>query len=554
MCDVKRKLRKPKKLVSLESLYKEEFSGDFSLGNRPAPETPEPTEPQEERHEFGYQAQANAAKLQALFHADRNQDFTTHEVLFRSQEEEHKAYILFLKTVTDLEKIEKSIVHPLQEVTIAWHQVSQQEWASLLLRQINAQCISTVEKARDSIVAGCAILFLPGVDQGLVFDVANMQGRAIQNPEVENVIRGPHEGFVESLDQNVGLVRKNLPSEHLIVEYIEHQNKFGRHKSAILYLEGFTNPKLVDEVKRRLTGIDQDILINSGVLQQLMEDEPWSLVPTLTTTERPDRVCGLLSDGHVIVMASNTPYTLICPTTFWTLFHTAEETYLRMYYGNFIRLIRVFACFLALFSPGIYMALTNFQPEMLPSDLMLHIAGSREMLPFPTIVEILLMEISFELIYEAGTRLPRAVGSTIGIVGALILGQAAVQANLISPLLVILVSITGLGSFAIPNQDLSYAIRIARFLFLALGGTLGFFGISLGIVFVGGYLVSLKSFGVPFLAPLYPRWKANWDFVFRTQIWLGNHYNQSTRPRKKRKSPNSDLRNWAHDEEKGDHA
>lgn len=493
-------------------------------------------------------AAKNAESIGRIFHSSINADFITVPLPLTFENGINKtAYLLFLNGVTDKNQMNTALTLPIHSTVLPegnlLESIENKVLSTLILKRVNL-----FTQAKQFLLQGHTLLLLPEETEALSIDFSHLEVRSIGEPKSENVIRGPQESFIESLEQNIGLIRKNLPSEFLITEWVRHESQIHSSKTAILYLKGVANPKLIEEVTRRVTGIQTDYLINGTVLQQLIEDSPYSLTPSLTVTERPDRACQMLIDGHVILLSGNSPLGVICPTTFWTLFHTAEEVYMRTLYANFIRFVRLLACFIALFSPGFYVALTNFQTEMLPSDLMLHIAGSREQLPFPTMLSIIMMEIAFELIYEAGVRLPKAMGSTIGIVGALILGQAAVQANLISPLLVILVSITGLGSFAIPSQDLSYAIRIARFIFLFLAGTLGFFGIALGVVMMIGHLVSLQSFGVPFLAPMYPKMNANKDFIFRSHIWKQNLYGQHTRPMKKVRT-NKEIKKWTKSKE-----
>jgi len=520
----------------------------FSMGGRSAPPGPKPREA--DRSEDAGAApgpsrlsgdpQRDVRALEALFHAPRNGDFKTSVLRLNAGAgagagQSFSVVVMYLQGAADETKIDDTVVRPLKAAAAAKEKLTPSTLHLYAAQTSPLSHAETYEQVAGALLDGSAALIAPGERRALLVPAARVEHRSVGDAKTELVIRGPHEGFVESIETNVALLRKTIRSEHLVAEYVELEPMY-RTKAAILYLGNVANEKLVDEVRRRVTGIDMEYPANALVLQQLIEDKPNSLLPTLTATERPDRAAGSLIDGGVIVLAGGTPFALLCPTTFWTLFHTSEEIYSRLAYANFVRLVRLFAAFFALFAPGVYISLVNFQPEMLPTDLMFHIAGNRELLPFPTLVEILLMEVAFELIREAGIRIPSVIGSTIGIVGALILGQAAVQANLVSPLLVILVSITGLGSFAVPNQDLSYAIRLGRFVFLLLGAMLGFFGISLGVVFMLGHMASLQSFGVPFLAPLYPDMEANRDYIFRSSLWKQTAYGQFTRPRKKRRA------------------
>ncbi len=518
----------------------------FSLGARPAPPPippGPPAPPSDEPNELTGDPPRDAEALRTLFGGPRNGDFIMSELRVTNRSgAAFLAFMIFLRGMTDGEKIDGKIVRPILDAALQSDRVRPETLHEYIVHATPASFATSLARIKRAILDGAVALLVPGVRRAALVPATKIEHRAVGDAKTELVIRGPHEGFVESLETNVSLVRKIIRSENLITEYIPLE-EFYRTNAAVMYLSDVANEKLVDEVRRRLEGTRMEMMANSLILQQLLEDKPNSLIPTLSVTERPDRAAGTIIDGGVIVMTGNAPFAALCPTTLWTLFHTSEEIYTRTVYANFVRFVRLFAMFFALFAPGVYISLVNFQPEMLPTDLMFHIAGNRELLPFPTLVEILLMELAFELIREAGIRIPSVIGSTIGIVGALILGQAAVQANLVSPLLVILVSITGLGSFAVPNQDLAYAVRIGRFLFLFLGSLLGFFGISLGVVFMLGHMVSLQSFGVPFLAPLYPDMSANRDFIFRSQLWKHDEYGQFTRP-KKRSRVRGAIRVW----------
>jgi len=524
----------------------------FSLGDREQPSAvTEPHEQETPTEDFTNDTAANAARVEKLFHYPRNNGLHSHTLSIQvAGQQGQVAHLLYLVGLIDLNLLDQSVTAPLQQASLTKHESLLEQVRRTVIPSISPTVTQSLEEVRKKLLGGHLVLFLPGEARGLLIDLHKVPARQVDEPKTELVIRGSHEGFSEDHDKNVSLIQKRVQSANLMIERVEHEGVV-RAKLSICYFEGVTNTKLIDEVKRRVASIRSYSLITSGMITQMLEDAPYTLVPTLTVTERPDRAGAMILDGHVIVVVDNSPFVLICPTTFWTLFHTSEEYELRTFYANFIRVIRVLACFFALYAPGLYIALTNYQPEMIPTDLMLAIAGSREMLPFPTFFEILIMEFAFELIREAGIRIPAVIGSTIGIVGALILGQAAVQANIISPLLVILVSITGLGSFAIPNQDLGFAIRIFRFVLLVLGGMFGFLGISAGTLYMLAHLVSLQSFGVPFMAPRFPRMKANFDFIFRQHLWAQRLYGRHLRPQTQKRYEDN-ARRWDRPIEEGE--
>jgi spore germination protein KA len=305
-----------------------------------------------------------------------------------------------------------------------------------------------------------------------------------------------------------------------------------------MYLKGITNPRLVKEVKRRIKSIKADYIAGDGMLEQFIEDQPFMLLPQVINTERPDRASTFLMAGQVIIIADGTPFALTVPVTFWRLLYTTEDTNTRWQYGSALRLIRLLGLLVATFLPGLYVALVLYHQAMIPTDLLASIAYSKENIPFPTIIEVMLMEISFELIREAGVRVPGVIGTTLGIIGALILGQAAVAANIVSPILIIIVSVTGLGNFAIPSYSLASGVRIVRFMFIFLGATFGFYGISAGIFFLGCTICSMKSFGVPFFVPSAPKVKsANFIPFARQPIWSEEMQGDPINTLNKRRQP-----------------
>ena len=387
-----------------------------------------------------------------------------------------------------------------------------------LLPGSQARVTDSFDQIVDSINYGDTAFFFQGSTRAVIVETKGWEHRAVSRPETEQTITGPQEGFTENLRVNTALVRKIVRSEKLHTEMFTVGERF-RSDIAVLYLSDLADPELVAEVRRRVAGIKVDYINDTGILEQFIEDSPYSLNSQVISTERPDRVASYLADGKVALILSGSPYALVVPATMFEQLHTAEETYLRWHYGTFIRYVRTLSFYLALLLPGVYLAIVLFHQEMIPTDLLLAIAGSREKVPFPTALELLMLEFSFELVREAGVRIPGIIGSTIGIVGALILGQAAVQANIVSPVLVILVAATGLGSFSIPNYSLAFTVRIYRFAYIIAGATLGIFGITMVLFAQIIFTANLKSFGVPYLSPAGPRTYAGPDVVIRAPIF-----------------------------------
>lgn len=417
-----------------------------------------------------------------------------------------------------------------------------------LLPGSQVNILDSFEKIADAVNYGDTAFFFEGSPSALVVETKGWEHRSVDRPETEQTITGPQEGFTENLRANTALVRRIIRSEKLYTEFL----KVGvRMKSdvALMYIKDLASPDLVAEVKRRVSSINTDYVNDTGILEQYIEDSPYNINSQAISTERPDRVASYLAEGKVALILSGSPYALVVPATMFAQLHTAEETYLRWQYGTFIRYVRTISFYLALLLPGIYVAIVLYHQEMIPTELLLAIAGSREKVPFPTVVELLLLEFSFELVREAGVRIPGIIGSTIGIVGALILGQAAVQANIVSPLLVILVAATGLGSFAIPNFSLAFSVRIYRFFYILMGAMLGIYGITIGLFIQILITANLKSFGVPYLSPAGPRTYSGPDVVMRAPIFTHRRRPDYLNPQDDLRMP-QEPRKWV--KERGD--
>ncbi len=395
---------------------------------------------------------------------------------------------------------------------------------------------------------GDSAFFLQGSDRALVVETKGFEHRTVERPNTEQTIRGPQEGFTEVLRVNTALIRKYMRTAELNTEFFKVGDRFP-NDIAIMYVRDLANPSLVEEVKRRVESIKIDFMPDSGMLEGMIEDQPYNLNPQTIATERPDRVASFLAEGKVAVLVDGSPQVLVVPATMYAQLHTGEESYLRWPYGTFIRYVRATAFYLSFLLPGSYLAIVLFHQEMVPTDLLLAIAGNRERVPFPSVVELLLMELSFELVREAGVRIPGIIGTTIGIVGALILGQASVQANIVSPILVVLVAVTGLASFAVPNFSLAFTLRMYRFFYIFMGSMLGFFGITIGLFVQILLTVNLKSFGVPYLAPAGPRTVQGYDVVFRLPLFAHEKRPDYMNPQDVRRAPRI-SRGWT--AEKGD--
>lgn len=370
-----------------------------------------------------------------------------------------------------------------------------------------------------AIVGAQACLLVDGSPEASVLDVTGGMRRGIEEPTTESVVRGPREGFTEDVRVNMALVRFKIksPSLKTIPFTIGRET---RTTVVLSYMEGLADPGVVKEAKKRLAGIDIDGILESGYIEELIEDEPLSPFPQLQYTERPDTVAANLLEGRIAIFTDGTPFILLAPVTVWQLMQASEDYYERYLISTLLRWLRLLFIFVALFLPSLYIAVTTFHQDMLPSTLILSIAASREAIPFPAIVEALIMEISFEALREAGIRLPKTVGQTVSILGALVIGQAAVQAGIVSAPMVIVVSMTGIASFTIPRFNLAISIRLLRFPMMLLAAGFGIFGMIVGTMLLAAHMAHLRSFGVPYLSGVAPYEKgAGKDIFVRVPWW-----------------------------------
>lgn len=353
------------------------------------------------------------------------------------------------------------------------------------------------------IVRGEVVLFVESFTEAFSFGLKDKLHRQLEEPTTEAVIRGPRYGFIEKLDINLALIRHRIRTPLLKTEKL-YVGGLSQTDVAIVYIERIAQQSVVDEVKKRLSSIDMDSVLESGYIEELISGHPNSPFPVMQSTQRPDVVSGSLVEGKVVLLIDGSPMVLVLPITFWFGFQTAEDYYMNFIFATMLRWLRYLFAFFAMALPSLYIAVTTFHQEMIPTSLALSLAAAREVVPFPAIMEALIMETTFEALREAGVRLPRPVGQTISIVGALVIGQAAVQAGIISAPQIIIVSITGIASFLIPNPAMSQAISLIRFPLMLFAATLGLYGVVVALIAVLIHLVNLDSFGVPYMTPIAP--------------------------------------------------
>ena len=353
----------------------------------------------------------------------------------------------------------------------------------------------------NTLTSGSVAIFIDGISQSYIVNLNKWERRAVEEPAAEAVVRGPKEGFVEDILINKSLLRRRIRSNDLVFEdyTLGRQTKT---KVSIAYIQGVVNEDVLKEVKLRIEKIDTDSILESGYIEQYIEDNPYSLISTIGNTQKPDIVTGKLLEGRIAIFCDGSPHALTIPKLFIEGIQTSEDYYLRPYYATYLRVLRIFSLFISITLPGFYVALQTFHQEMIPTVLLITMAGAREEVPFPAIIEALLMLLMLELIKESGVRIPKAFGSTIGIVGALVLGQAAVAAGIVSAPMVIVIAATAISEFTVAS--LSDAISWYRLFILILGGFMGLYGITCGVIVIIIQALSLESFGVSYGFPLTP--------------------------------------------------
>ncbi|MBO8128890.1 MAG: spore germination protein [Peptococcaceae bacterium] len=462
--------------------------------------------------------QVNITRLKEVF--DTNPDFIVRE--FDIAGGRARAALVFIKDLVERSLVGHNVLKSLMLDYRPREPNGRPLWEDMKRVAVTAGTVKEITNLRqavEGILEANAVLFLDGEATGLVMEAEGFEKRPVGQPETEAVVRGPREGFVECLAVNITMLRRWLKSPNLQFENMFF-GRVTRTRVALAYIKGLVDPGLVDEVRRRLRRIDIDGVFESNYLETMLRDSPYSPFPQMIATERPDKVAANLLDGRVAILTEGTPFVLVLPAGLVALMQSPEDYYHFGHLGSFIRLLRWMAFGISLLLPSLYVAVTTFHQEMLPTRLLLNIVASREGVPLPAVLEALLMEVAFEVLREAGVRLPRAIGQAVSIVGVLVIGDAAVTAGLVSPQMVIVVAFTGITSFLAPAFDLAISIRLLRFPVMLMAGTLGLFGVISGVLAIFIHLAGLRSFGVPYLAGLVPFHSTDWkDILVRFPMW-----------------------------------
>ncbi|MFY3792323.1 spore germination protein [Ureibacillus sp. MALMAid1270] len=438
------------------------------------------------------------------------------------QDPKVKTAIVYIKGLVDSQTVNDFLIEAMNNNHSHQDQIAQQGVIDTIAEIV---AVGGIKKLSDwdelftELISGNTIIFIEGITEALSVSTQGGERRSIQESTTNVSIRGSKEAFTESIETNIAMVRRIINTPDLWIESMKI-GKMTKTDVSIMYINGIARNEIIEEVRRRLKKIDIDGILESGFIEQLIEDQTNTTFPTIHHTERPDAVAGNLLEGRIAIFVNGTPFVLMVPALFIDFFQSVEDYYERFDISTAIRLLRIVIFFISLVGPAIYIAATTFHQEMIPTKLAVIVAAQRESVPFPAFVEALIMEITFEILREAGIRMPKVIGSTISIVGALVIGQAAIQAGIVSPVMVIVVSITAIASFATPSYAIAISARLVRFIFMFCAATFGFYGMILAFIIVIVHLTSLRSFGVPYMTPLAPsiREEAG-DTVVRRPLW-----------------------------------
>lgn len=451
------------------------------------------------------------------------------DIIFRSLELSGayhvKVAVIFVQGLVDDMRLNEFVIEALQSEPLhhdpeAEAKLTIADMKNRLLSTGNVEEICTWKEFYRSIFLGQAVVLVDGMEIALTTNCIGGMKRGVEEPKSDMLIRGPREGFVESIRINTSMIRRKIRSPKLWLE----EKTIGRLSQTpvgIMYIKGLADENVLTDLRNRLDAIDIDGILESGYIEELISDQKWTPFPTIMSNERPDAVAADLLEGRVAILVDGTPFVLVVPSTLNMFFQSAEDYYQRFDVATFLRLLRFLSFILALMMPSIYVAIVGYHHEMIPTQILLKLAAQREGVPFPAYLEAFIMEFVFEILREAVVRMPSAAGNTISIVGALVIGQSVVEAGFVSPAVVIVVSFTAIASFVSPAYNLGIAARLLRFILLGASSTLGFYGISLIVLLLLLHLTNLRSFGVPYLKPFAPMFGRDWkDTLVRAPLWM----------------------------------
>lgn len=448
----------------------------------------------------------------------------------KSQPNEKQIMLFFLEGLVDKQAVNNNILRPLSN-----HTIQSSDIMKLPVTTSEKKIGHTWYEIHHALLEGNTVLMMEGQSFALLLNTQGWPQRQIQEPQTEASIKGAHQGFVETASQNIALIRRYIINPELKIQQLIVGRR-GRSKVSLVYLRDVVNPEILDKLTNRIQKINVDAIINTGELGEFIEDNPYSPFPQFLTTERPDTAASHILQGRIAVVVDGSPGVLIAPMTFLSYLQAVDDYSMRWMVSSFIRLLRFVALFVAIFLPSLYIATLSYHYEILPLRLLISVGQSRAQIPLPPIFEALIMEVSIEMLREAGLRLPAPVGQTVGIVGGIVIGQAAVQAGIVSNIMVIVVAMTAIASFIIPNPDLSATIRLLRFPIMLVASQFGLYGIMISFMALIAHILALESIGTAYSSPFAPLWLSDWkDSIIRFPLRNMRIRPNSTKPVQQKK-------------------
>lgn len=432
-----------------------------------------------------------------------------------------KGCFVYIDGMVDTQTLSESIIKPILDYDAESHKKNAPDVEQLMnkvVASVNVKKTDVVDEIISAILYGDTAFVIDGSGDVLLLDTKGWEKRAIEEPTSEKVLRGPREGFTESILVNLTMIRRRLQTTKLKFLF-KRLGQYSKTKVCICYIEGMASEKILTELVERLDKIDIDGVLDSNYIQELIKDEPLSPFKTIGNTERPDVVAAKLLEGRFAVIVDGSPSALTLPFLFIEYFQVNEDYYQNYIFSSINRLLRIIAAYITISTPAFYVGLTTYQQEMIPEELLFSISASRRGVPFPTIVEAVVMILIFELLREAGTRMPESIGQTVNIVGALVLGKAAVEARFVSSPIIIVTALTGITGLITPK--IKGPIISLRFILLFLSAVLGLYGYTFGVMGLFIHLFSMRSFGIPYMLRLGSlRPEDVKDTVVRAPLWF----------------------------------
>lgn len=444
----------------------------------------------------------------------------------------------YISVLTDRDRISRNVLTPLMEMDTEPDRSTSGIMAALQARipATDTYATDSMEKVIDAILEGNTAFFIDDSMTALIIGSQKITKRAIEKPENESTVLGSQESFTDNLDTNISLIIKRLPVKELRFESYEI-GRFSRTSTRLIWLDGIINKKIIEDVKKRIENVDIDNITGVGEFVQLIEDKPGSIFPKYRQTERPDVVSKYLANGCFAIVCNNSPYALVAPFTLWDNFKTMDDYEEQSKKSSYLRIVRYVAFFISIFITPLYLSFVTYNHAVVPEPLAVNIAAGREGVPFPSVIEVISLSFIMTIVREAGLRMPGSTGYFIGTLAAVLIGQAIVTAGYVSASVIIVIAVSTISSFAISSTTLLYTSRLLNYVYILFSAFLGVFGLICGFTLTCWHLLTLRSFGLPYLYPVIPFDPEQWkDTFIRSQM-------KNIRKRPGILSPNNRLKN-----------